>query len=179
MTGRGRRECQSNAVELLTTKWGGAAHKRGQVRYLGEDHYGTWLWGPSGRTIQIGDTGTFVTEHDAVFLLPRDAWWACAWWIDHPEVELYVDICTPSVREGDTVGYVDLDLDVIRFLDGHVEIDDRDEFEVHQVHYGYPADVIAAATLAADVVSDFISRNQAPFDGIAAREWARRARGQH
>jgi hypothetical protein len=163
-------------VELLTKKWGGGPHKRGQVRYLGRDHCGSWLWGAAGRIIEIGESGSFVTEQDALFLLPPDEWWACAWWIDHPEVTLYVDICTPSVFDGGSVGYIDLDLDVIVFRDGRVEIDDRDEFEVHQVEYGYPPEVISSAELAAERVVDRISRNEPPFDGQAAIEWVERAR---
>jgi len=173
---RNRGECQSIQVELLTTKWGGGPHKRGQVRYLGRDHHGDWLWGAAGRIIEIGDTDTFVTEQDAVFLLPPDAWWACAWWIDHPEIDLYVDICTPSLWNGSSVGYVDLDLDVIRFRDGRVEVDDRDEFEIHQLKYGYPTEVITSAERAAERVVERISRNEPPFDGQAAMEWAREAR---
>jgi uncharacterized protein len=163
-------------VELVTTKWGGSAHKRGQVRYLGRDHYGSWLWGEAGRTIEVGASDAFVTEQDAVFLLPPDQWWACAWWIDHPEVSLYVDICTPAVFQGEVVGYIDLDLDVIRFRDGRVAIDDQDEFEVHQVDYGYPADVISRAESTAQSVVDRISQNDPPFDGHAAMGWVERAR---
>jgi uncharacterized protein len=160
-------------LEYVTEKWGGKAHKRGTVRSLGHDHFGSWLWGAAGRCVQVGATGSFVTEQDAVILLPSGAWWACSWWIGHPEVELYVDICTPSRWEGDRITHFDLDLDVIRFLDGHVEIDDRDEFEAHLVEYEYPEEIIDAANTAAEEVFDLVSRNASPFDGSAAEEWAR------
>ncbi len=121
----------------------------------------------------LGDTGSFSTEQDAVFLIPRELWWACAWWLGHPEVELYVDICTPSEWEQDRVMNVDLDLDVIRFLDGRVEIDDRDEFEVHSVEYGYPAAVIDGANRAAADVFDRISRKE-----VAVRRICRKRVGE-
>ena len=64
---------------------------------------------------------------------------------------------------------VDLDLDVIRLPDplppvesapwdvppagpGEVFVDDEDEFAEHQVLYGYPADVVAAAQASCDAL---------------------------
>lgn len=40
---------------------------------------------------------------------------------------------------------VDLDLDVILTREGHLFLDDEDEFEQHQVELGYPPDVVALA----------------------------------
>lgn len=163
-------------MDYLTEKWGGAPHKRGPLKPLGQDRHGSWFWGAAGRRIQLGEHGFFVTEQDAVLLIPDDEWWTCAWWIGHPEVELYVDICTPAHWEDGRISHVDMDLDVIRFLDGRVVIDDRDEFEVHRMEYGYPQEIVEAAESAADTVFALISRNESPFDGFAARDWVERAR---
>jgi protein associated with RNAse G/E len=164
------------AVDYLTEKWGGKAHRRGFVQYLGEDQWGSWLWGEAGRHLQIGGTRSLVTEHDDVILIPRQAWWACQWWLGHPEVELYVDIATPAQWLDDRVSNIDLDLDVVRFLDGRVEILDRDEFEAHRRDYEYPSVVVEAAKRAADEISAQLSQNVPPFDGSAAREWVKSVR---
>lgn len=50
----------------------------------------------------------------------------------------------PVVGVG-SVRAIDLDLDVIRFHDGSVVIDDEDEFADHRELYGYPADVVELA----------------------------------
>lgn len=166
-------------MEYLTKKWGGAAHKRGALQYLGRDHHGSWLWGAAGRRVEMGESSSFVTEQDAVFLIPENAWWTCSWWLGHPEVELYVDICTPAQWEDGRITHHDLDLDVIRFLDGHVELDDRDEFDAHRVEYGYPQEIVDGANSAADEIFDMISCNASPFDGIAAKDWAKEARARY
>jgi protein associated with RNAse G/E len=163
-------------VEYLTEKWGGRAHKRGAVELLGRDQHGSWLWGEAGRRIELAEGGSFVTEQDALTLIPEDAWWTCAWWMGHPDVELYVDICTPSRWEGDRITHIDLDLDVIRFRDGRVEIVDRDEFEANLTAYGYPDEIIEGARDAAHQLLDLICRNASPFDGSATDEWIRKAR---
>ena len=167
-------------MEYVTSKWDGAAHKQDPLQYLGRDKYGLWLWGPAGRRHGLGERDFFITEQDTVVLIPENSWWTCAWWIGHPQVELYVDICTPAQWADGRVTHVDLDLDVIRFLDGRAEIADKDEFEAHRVKYGYPQEVVDEANSAAQEVFAMVSRNAPPFDGIAAKDWAKEARvGEH
>ena len=163
-------------MEFATEKWGGIPHYRGTVELAGEDEFGAWWWGARGRPIYRGEQQLFVAEQDVVFLVPRDAWWSATWWFDHPEVELYVNIGTVAVVEEARVVSTDLDLDVIRWNDGRCEIVDRDEFEAHQVAYGYPPDVIAVADATATEVLDRMRRDEPPFDGAAARAWAARFR---
>lgn len=163
-------------MEYVTEKWGGRPHKSGHVHLLGEDEHGVWLWGPSGRTIWRGQEPIFTTEQDALILIVDGAWWSAGWWEDHPDVALYVDVGTPPARTPDRLTSVDLDLDVARFCDGRVEILDRDEFELHQVELAYPSEIVAAAERAAAEVLSLVTRNAAPFDGIAASRWFEHAR---
>src|SRR4029453_14012467 len=71
-----------------------------------------------GRTVRRGEAPAFTTEQDSLFLVPPGAWWSLAWWLEHEEVVLYVNIQTPAVWDGDRLTTVDIDLDVIRFTDG-------------------------------------------------------------
>jgi protein associated with RNAse G/E len=80
---------------------------------------------------------------------------------------------------------VDLDLDVIRMsptaaprvppgvaaAPGEIFIDDEDEFAEHQVAFGYPDDVVAAAQAACADVRRWAEQSVAPFDGVAPRVW--------
>jgi protein associated with RNAse G/E len=163
-------------VEYLTKKWDGRRHKFGQVDLLGHDQFGTWLWGRAGRTIILGAHTSFVTKQDALYLAAPGAWWVPSWWIGHPEVSLYVDICTPAVCDVGRFEYVDLDLDVVRYIDGRAEIVDRDEFEAHQIALDYPTEVISAAEDAAQTVLELIEKNDPPFDGRVTQDWIERAR---
>ena len=163
-------------MELASEKWGGHPHYRGHNVHLGDDEHGTWLWGVTGRTIYRGDEPLWATQHAALTLVSPGRWWAPSWWVGHPDLEVYVNINTPAEWHGDRIVSVDLDLDVVRFLDGRVEIVDRDEFEEHQVRYGYPDDLIAQAEAATAEAYDLLTRNVAPFDGVAAAGWIARAR---
>jgi len=72
-----------------------------------------------------------------------------------PEVTLsiYVEITTPPIWDGDTVWMVDLDLDVVRTLDGQVLVVDEDEFGRNQVGYWYPQDMITSARTSCDEIA--------------------------
>jgi uncharacterized protein len=164
-------------VEYVIEKWGGHEHYRGHIELLVEDEHGAWLWGPKGRTVWRNETPVFTTEHDSLFLLPPGAWWSLSWWPGHEAIELYVNIQTPAAWADDRVVTADLDLDVIRFHDGRVEVVDRDEFELHQARYGYPEDLVAATERAAAEAFERVVANAPPFDGALAREWIERARG--
>lgn len=164
-------------MEYVTEKWGGHPHYGGRVHVLGDDEHGTWLWGPAGRTISRGEKPLFVTKQDALVLVVRDAWWSAAWWVGHDEVDTYVNVGTPPVWEAKRITSIDLDLDVIRFCDGRLEIVDRDEFELHQRLYDYPTDVIQRAEEVADEVMEHMAVRMAPFDGSTATSWIERARG--
>ena len=165
-------------VAYVGGKWGGGPHYSGTVYVLGDDDLGTWLWGPCGRTVSRGSQVAFRTDQDLVALLPVHGWWSATWWLGHPEVELYVNIQTPAERAAGVIRYIDLDLDVVRLVDGTCEIVDQDEFEAHQVELGYPAQVVEATARTASHVLGAVRRGAPPFDGAAARHWAERARAQ-
>jgi len=163
-------------VEYAIEKWGGHPHYRGDLYHVGDDVHGSWLWGPAGRTIDRAGETMFVTEFDVVTLISPDVWWTPTWWLGHPDVALYVNIDTPAVWEDARISVVDLDLDVIRFSDGRVEVVDEDEFALHQQRFGYPPELISAAEAATATALDLVSRNESPFDGDAASRWTHRAR---
>lgn len=163
-------------MEYRTEKWGGGPHYRRQVHRLGEDEHGTWIWGPAGCTVWRGDEPAFTTDSDALLLAVPDAWWSPGWWVDHAEVDVYVNIGTPFVVGDDQLTSIDLDLDVIRFNDGHVELVDRDEFDVHQRELGYPVEVIDQVERAAALALDLVAAGAPPFDDRAARRWIDLAR---
>jgi uncharacterized protein len=81
----------------------------------------------------------------------------------------YVDMTSVPTWDGSVVRAVDLDLDVIEALDGTVFVDDEDEFEEHQVLFGYPAEVVTLAGSTKDAVLRAVSERRAPFDGSAER----------
>ena len=85
-----------------------------------------------------------------------------------------MDVTTRPVLDGDTVTAVDLDLDVVRWADGRVEVLDEDEFAEHQVQLAYPAELISQARATCDWLVEAVSSRAEPF-GQAGTAWLARA----
>jgi hypothetical protein len=79
-----------------------------------------------------------------MLLAPSDGW--LAWFPEFGDFELYVDIVAVATRTESSVTMIDLDLDVVRYRGGAVELLDVDEFEAHQIELGHPADVVEHAS---------------------------------
>jgi uncharacterized protein len=62
----------------------------------------------------------------------------------------YANIGTPARIEGDTLRWVDLDLDLMHTEARGLFVDDEDEFAEHQVQMAYPREVIERAQAALD-----------------------------
>jgi hypothetical protein len=166
-------------VRCEMTKWGGRPHWEYDAVVLGEDDHGTWLGFPSGTTY-TRPGHTFVGERDHVGLVPTGGAWHLAafhavegrpWEVlGGSGVEVYVDMTTPPEWDGTTLRAVDLDLDVVRGFNGLVVVDDEDEFAEHQVAFGYPAEVVAAARASCEAVLAAVRAGHAPYDG-SKHDW--------
>lgn len=154
------------------TKWGGKRHHGADLVYLGADGHGDWLGDPVGNEWS-GGPKSFASVTENVLLVPRDRGMTAMFYTEHPEqtFELYVDITTPPVWDGDLVTAVDLDLDVVRLFDGSWYVDDEDEFAEHRVSYGYPPELVASAEAECARVVDEIRSGAAILASDAAAPW--------
>lgn len=144
--------------------------------YLGEDRHGTWIGVPRGSERWKGEERVRPTQEDAVFCAPRDRWWHLHYNGPTTEFSHFVDIATPPLWvEADRYEMIDLDLDVVVRQDGSIEIQDEDEFEVHQKRYAYGEELISGALDATNEVVGALERREEPFFEVAA-SWLARLR---
>jgi len=158
-------------VRIEMEKWGARPHWQFDARYLGRDAHGDWLAIAAGTPMSRPGLA-LVSPNDQVGLVPAadlpDAergWVATFHGEPRDWVAVYVDITTPPVWDGTTLRTVDLDLDVVRRVDDQVFVDDEDEFAEHQVTFGYPTSVVAAAQRSCDLVRDAVEGRLPPYDG--------------
>ncbi len=76
----------------------------------------------------------------------------------------YCNVGTPARLEGDTIRWVDLDLDVIETQALGLIVDDEDEFADHRVRMAYPEDIIRHAEVARDELLVLGQSHAFPFD---------------
>jgi hypothetical protein len=154
-------------IEVRYTKWGGKRHWRFPAEPLGSDEYGWWYACPAGTSMCRGLEEPIVTDYDFVMLVPARGAWVAAWHGPaHRTLAMYIDVTSVPVRRDGLVEAVDLDLDVVRRWDGTVGLLDEDEFDEHQLLYGYPAEVIAQARATADELLDQVARRVEPFGEV-------------
>lgn len=147
-----------------------------EATWLGEDDWGQWIAAPMGTTRWRGDLAKEPTGEDAVFCLPRAGWWHLHYTGAATEFSHFVDIVTPP-RWVSSSRYemIDLDLDVVRNQSGRVEVQDEDEFEVHQVKYTYTPEMIRRAVEETRLVVKMLETGSEPFFTVA-ESWLARLR---
>ncbi|MFI6903482.1 DUF402 domain-containing protein [Nonomuraea sp. NPDC050394] len=150
-------------------KFDGSLHWHHAARRLGEDAHGVWVGAGAGTVGAKGHEPPVVWEEPFVMLFPRDQWWVALFNAEPHRTAIYVDVTTvPEWRDG-IVTMVDLDLDVVKKRTGVIYLDDEDEFAEHQVMFGYPAEVIAAAEESARWVFKAVTEGVGPFGGAHER----------
>jgi hypothetical protein len=159
-------------IWLARRKWPDLPHYRHHGVPLGEDEHGLWFHLRVGDPVYRGDEVLFHGQHGGLIVVPPgDASWM-GWFLPPGrDFDLYVDIVSHVVRTETAITMVDLDFDVVRFIDGRVELVDEDEFVEHRVKYDYPDDVAERAIASARDVLASVQADEPPFDGVAARRW--------
>jgi hypothetical protein len=158
-------------IQVVFRKYDGSLHWHLSMRRLGADRHGVWLGHPAGGVMRKGDGPPIPIRHAHVGLIPPAGW--TAWFNSAPEaIEIYCDVTTVPVWPTDReVTMVDLDLDVCRLrADGSVQLLDEDEFAAHQIRYGYPHDVVDAASRTAVRLRAALGDGTEPF-AAAYRSW--------
>jgi hypothetical protein len=165
-----------DTVHVRMTKWGDRPHWEFDSVYLGEDAHGTWLGFPRGTEMRRPGAD-YVSPTDQLGLVPTvglpDAergWLATIHGPGGP-LSVYVDVTAPPTWSGATLHALDLDLDVVRELDGRVWVDDEDEFAEHQVRFGYPPEVVDAARASRDRLVALVGGHHPPYDPDTPRAW--------
>lgn len=140
-----------------------------ETQWLGEDEWGIWLVMPEDARRWKGEVERSPVHSAGVFCVPHDGWWVLYFNGGNTNLSHFIDVATPAVWSDGRVETIDLDLDVIIHQDGTVEIEDEDEFALHQVELGYPDELIVRAREETDRLFAAVSRREEPFfDGAAS-----------
>ena len=173
-------------IRCEMTKWGDRPHWEFDGIYLGADEHGEWLGFPRGHATTGAPASSSSPRSTRSRSCRPSGWYAATFHAPGIWCDLYVDIATPGEWDGTVLRAVDLDLDVIRMSPtppistktapenlpagpGEIFVDDEDEFAEHQVAYGYPADVVAAAQASCDELLAAVRAGLAPYDGTHRR----------
>ncbi|MEZ4504037.1 MAG: DUF402 domain-containing protein [Dehalococcoidia bacterium] len=157
------------AIRVQSTKYDGSLHNDYEAFLLDAPTEDTplRLHVPAGTAI-ASYRGHYETSvaFTALFWPGLEVWWNV--YHNHAPVGRrgfisYANVSTPASFDGETVRWVDLDLDVV-VLPDRVVLDDEDEFEAHRERFAYPPDLEASAREAASELLELAVHRTAPFD---------------
>ena len=77
---------------------------------------------------------------------------------------LYCNICMPPKFSGETLDYVDLDIDLVIWPDGSVVTLDEVDFADNAAKFQYPTDVTQKALDSVDELKLMIANREFPFE---------------
>ena len=153
-------------VSRHSTKYDGSLHYRYPLTVVQEDPDLVTLYCRPGIMCD-SYRGQLTAQYHSLELYWADRFYnlTVMWHPDWRPRMHYVNIATPATWDDGTLRFIDLDLDVIWHADsGEVILDDEDEFELHQVRFGYPNDLIEQVRRSGDEVLEMIARAAHPFD---------------
>ena len=162
MTGR--------TIHVRSTKYDGSPHWEFDSAFVLEEGPLLVTLNFAGEELQTSD-GPWTNPYNT-----RNHFWSDRWYnvmrlerSDGGGLERwYCNITTPTQRNGDSIRYVDLDLDVHVPPVGEPEILDEDEFLENSDRMSYPPEVIAHARNAVDELLALAKSAQFPFEERSA-----------
>ena len=156
-------------------KWDGGLHWEHDCVFLGSDRWGDWFGQPAGwRSERPGRAFPAATAN--VTLMPPGGEYALTVnSVPGATYRVYIDIAWDVRWDGTEPRGIDMDLDVVRSIDERgVFIDDRDEWDEHRVHYGYPLEIVARLETLAIDLEKRVRAGETPFDDAVPDAWLRR-----
>jgi len=178
-----RRATKLRHPDIITAHW--------DEYVLGEDEHGQWAILPAGDPtfFAVGDVSRL--GDDQVRCYDRDGRWVAQFWCGGRvannvladgstrsnviDLTMYVDMARVLPGEDGGMSFVDLVLDVARFVDDRgVTVLDEDEVAEEMERYGIPAGHIDAARVVCAEVFALMAADKAPFDDATAATWRAR-----
>jgi len=157
-----------------------------QVRILATNYDGATHWTHPALLVRADaeivitqtDAGQEVAREDGVYVSPYNTnghYWPDRWFnvirLEEPRKGLagfYCNIATPVEFDGETVRYVDLQLDLRVYIsdegDWSYALLDQEEFQAARERYAYPDDLVLACGAAVEELIALVEARAFPFD---------------
>lgn len=121
--------------------------------------------------IQESDGREWVSRIPAVsFFIPRQ-WFNIVALIEEQGIRYYCNIASPPYVWGDTLTYIDYDLDVVLMPDGEVQVVDEEEYARHKLSYHYSQEVEDKVKLGLESLLQRIHDGRPPFQDKVVQQY--------
>jgi protein associated with RNAse G/E len=154
-------------IQVISRKYDGALRDEYAAYLVSESPEALVVYAPVGTMGFDHRKGAWSQAPDGVLELYFKAKWYAVWHICEQnsfQNLIYAHIAMPAVLTGDTLAWVDLDLDYRVHLDESIELLDEDEFAQNSQILGYPPHVMTAVSAACHEVEQLYQQRAYPFN---------------
>ncbi len=155
-------------INLISKKYDGSLRDTAEAFLIAQDEETVVLLQPPGTGEYDHRSARWETTQDGLLMLFFTNRWYNVWHIADQQSHfnrIYANIALPARWvNGNTLEWVDLDLDIRVHLDGSIVLLDEDEFLENQLRMGYPPDVVTQAQVAAQEALHLCQQGSYPFD---------------
>lgn len=150
-------------IKVQSYKHDGKLHRFWRRSYVIEDNE-DWLVVVSRRTQVVEGNGRkWYTKEPAVSFFSKHNWFNVIAMLKDVGIVFYTNIASPTLIDDGIAKYIDYDLDVKRFSDGHVKFLDKNEYERNIKNYEYSAELARIIEHKQNEVVEMINNHIYPF----------------
>ncbi|SEC60193.1 DUF402 domain-containing protein [Paenibacillus sp. GP183] len=157
-------------INIQVLKFGDHLHYEWTTKLLEKTETHIFVLGEYGRKLNHHTKQKiFTVDNWTIEFFSFDLWFTVsADVVDGKIKQYYCNINEPAKIKGNTVSFVDLDLDLIQ-RNGDWKVVDEDEFEINSVRFNYPEELIRRSRKELNNLQDRVKNNKFPFDGAIER----------
>ncbi|SEB49179.1 DUF402 domain-containing protein [Paenibacillus sp. GP183] len=157
-------------ITIQVLKFGDHLHYEWTTKLLEKTETHIFVLGEYGRKLNHHTKQKiFTVDNWTIEFFSFDLWFTVsADVVDGKIKQYYCNINEPAKIKGNTVSFVDLDLDLIQ-RNGDWKVVDEDEFEINSVRFNYPEELIRRSRKELNNLQDRVKNNKFPFDGAIER----------
>jgi len=156
---------EKSRIEVRTYKYDGTLHRTWQAQLLHKEDSLIVLDARFPDEIVHDLLGTIASGTHSLEYYWLDRWYNI-FRFAQPDGKLrnyYCNVNVPPTFDGETLSYVDLDMDILVAPDFSYRLLDVEDFEKNAEHYRYPAELQAKARQAVEELVTLIETKQFPF----------------
>lgn len=128
----------ANNYLIHSYKHNGKIHKSWSDAIFIEDHQDYLIFANDKTIVKRDDGRSWETKNPSVMFFFKKHWFSVIAQIKPYGIQYKCDIASPYIIEGNTLKYIDYDLDLKIFTNGAFKILDRKEYEYHRKKMKYP-----------------------------------------
>ncbi len=144
-------------------KHDGSFHRQWSPAFLTYECPEFWALCSRNSLVTEGDGRKWITRENAVFYLFRRRWFNVLSMRKEEGIVHYVNIASPTIKDGGFLRYIDYDLDVKLYPDGGIRLLDGKEFDVHVRQFNYPSWVVEKCQSAVQEIEEMMKAGEPPF----------------